>query len=148
LASAGLVPSVNVMTDTTMDYFAIVRAALAEAVGIDEDEVKPTSTIVGDLEAESIDLLDALFRIERLAGVKIQATEITDLLLGELSAEEFEGPDGMVTDAGLDQLQRVLPQIDKHEFRGKLAADDVMGLLTVENLASMVARRLAAADAG
>jgi acyl carrier protein len=136
------------MTDTTTDYLAIVRAALAEAVGIDEDEVQPTATIVGDLEAESIDLLDALFRIERLAGVKIQATEITDLLLGELSAEEFEGPDGMVTDAGLDQLQGVLPQIDKHELRGKLAADDVMGLLTVENLASMLAQRLAAADAG
>jgi acyl carrier protein len=136
------------MTDPTTDYLAIVRAALAEAVGINEDKVTPTATIVGDLEAESIDLLDALFRIERLAGVKIQAADITDLLLGDLSEEEFEGPDGMVTDAGLDQMQRVLPQIDKHELRGKLPADDVISLLTVEDLASMVAQRLAAADAG
>ena len=136
------------MTEAVTDYLSIVRAAVAEALGIDVDEVKPTATIVGDLGAESIDLLDALFRIERQAGVKIQATEIADLLAGELGEEEFEGPDGMVTDAGLDQLHRVLPQIDKHELRGKLAADDVMSLLTVENLASMLARRLAAGDAG
>jgi acyl carrier protein len=136
------------MRDTATDYLAIVRAALAEAVGVDEDEVEPTATILGDLEAESIDLLDALFRIEREAGVKLEADEIAELLPGGLSDEEFEGPDGMVTTAGLDQLQKSLPQIDKAALEGRLAADDIMGLLTVENLASLVARRAAAAADG
>jgi acyl carrier protein len=123
----------------------MVRTALAEALGVDEDEVELTATILGDLEAESIDLLDALFRIERLAGVKIDAAEIADLLQGGLSDEEFEGPDGIVTTAGLDQLQRALPQIDKAALQGKLVADDIMRLFTVENLASMVTQRAAAA---
>jgi acyl carrier protein len=136
------------MPDARIDYLAIVRTALAAAVGVDEDEARPAATILGDLGAESIDLLDALFRIERLAGVRIQADEIADLLSGGLSDEEFEGPDGIVTTAGLDQLQKVLPQIDKAELEGKLVADDIMTLFTVENLASMVAQRAtAAADA-
>src|SRR5919198_903333 len=133
------------MTATATDYLAMVRTALAEALGVDEDEVELTATILGDLEAESIDLLDALFRIERLAGVKIDAAEIADLLQGGLSDEEFEGPDGIVTTAGLDQLQRALPQIDKAALQGKLVADDIMRLFTVENLASMVTQRAAAA---
>jgi acyl carrier protein len=112
-------------------------------VGVDEDEVASDATILGDLGAESIDLLDALFRVERLAGVKIQATEIADLLQGGLSDEEFEEPDGIVTDAGLDQLQRVLPQIDPAALRGKVAADDIMTLFTARNLADMVAQRAA-----
>jgi acyl carrier protein len=135
------------MTETATDYLAIVRAALADAVGVDEDDVTPAATILGDLEAESIDLLDALFRIERAAGVKLEADEIADLLSGGLSDEEFEGPDGMVTAAGLDQLQRALPQIDKAALEGRLPADDVLRLFTVANLASMVAQRATASDA-
>jgi acyl carrier protein len=129
------------MTHTPADYLAIVRTAVAESVGVDENEVEPTATLLGDLGAESIDLLDALFRIERLSGIKIQATDIADLVQGDLTDEEFEGSDGLVTTAGLDQLQKVLPSIDRAELEGKLAADDVMTLFTVQDLASMVAQR-------
>lgn len=125
----------------TIDYLAIVRAALAEAVGIDESEVESTATVFADLGAESIDLLDVLFRVERVTGVKIQASEIADLLQGDLSDEELEGARGLVTDAGLDQLQKVLPQIDKAALAGKLTVDDIMSLLTVQNLADLVAHR-------
>lgn len=125
----------------TIDYLAIVRAALAEAVGLDEGEVESTSTVFADLGAESIDLLDVLFRIERVTGVKIQASEIADLLQGDLGDEEFEGARGLVTEAGLARLQNVLPQIDKAELVGKLTVDNIMSLLTVQNLADLVAQR-------
>lgn len=129
------------MTEPMVDYLAIVRAALAEAVGVDESEVEPTVTILGDLGAESIDLLDTLFRIERLTGVKIQATDIADRLQGELGDDEFEGPDGTVTAAGLNQMRLVLPQIDVSELAGRLRADDIMSLFTVQNLADLAAER-------
>ena len=85
------------MTEAVNDYLAIVRSAIAGAVGVEEDEVQPEASILGDLGAESIDLLDALFRIEQVAGVKIQASEIADQLQGGLSDEEFEGPGGIIT---------------------------------------------------
>jgi acyl carrier protein len=133
------------MTEAVNDYLAVVRSAIAAAVGVEEDEVQPEARIFGDLGAESIDLLDALFRIEQMAGVKIQASEIADLLQGGLSDEEFEGPGGIVTAAGLDQLQKVLPQIDPSELAGKLFADDIITLFTVTNLVDMVAQRAAEA---
>ncbi len=133
------------MTDTS-GYLALVRTAVAEAIGEEPDEVPPDATILGQLGAESIDLLDALFRIERLSGVKIQATEIAALLQGALSDEEFEGPDGVITAAGLDRLQQVLPQIDRAALAGTLVADDIMTLFTVRNLAYMVAERAGSAE--
>jgi acyl carrier protein len=133
------------MTEAVNDYLAIVRSAIAEAVGVEEDEVQPEASILGDLGAESIDLLDALFRIEQVAGVKIQASEIADQLQGGLSDEEFEGPGGIITAAGLDQLRKVLPQIDTGELAGKLVAEDIITLFTVANLAGMVAQRAAEA---
>ena len=133
------------MTEAVNDYLAIVRSAIAGAVGVEEDEVQPEASILGDLGAESIDLLDALFRIEQVAGVKIQASEIADQLQGGLSDEEFEGPGGIITAAGLDQLRKVLPQIDTGELAGKLVAEDIITLFTVANLAGMVAPRAAAA---
>jgi acyl carrier protein len=133
------------MTEAATDYVAIVRAAVAEALGIEETEVEPAATILGDLGAESIDLLDVLFRIEQVAGVKIQTSDIADLLQGGLSDEEFEGSGGIITPAGLDQLRKVLPQIDTGELAGKLVAEDIITLFTVTNLADMVAQRAAEA---
>jgi acyl carrier protein len=42
-----------------------VTATLVEALNVDADEIKPTATLQGDLEAEPIDFLDILFRLER-----------------------------------------------------------------------------------
>lgn len=131
---------------TNVDTLDAVRSAVAEAVGIDETEAEPNATVLGDLGAESIDLLDILFRIERKVGVKISANEIAELLQGDLSDEEFEGQDGVITEAGLAQLESVLPQIDRAELAGKLTADDVMTLFTVQNLADMAAARAALAN--
>ncbi|MFE6921001.1 acyl carrier protein [Nocardia sp. NPDC057663] len=133
------------MTETNVDTLNAVQEAVAEAVGIDLDEAEPDATVLGELGAESIDLLDILFRIERKVGVKIQASEIAELLQGELSDEEFEDADGIISSAGLAQLASVLPQIDVAELAGKLTADQVMTLFTVRNLAEMASARSALA---
>ncbi|BDU07928.1 acyl carrier protein [Nocardia cyriacigeorgica] len=136
------------MTETTAQTLEAVREAVAEAVGIEVEEAEPDATVLGELGAESIDLLDILFRIERKVGVKIQAAEIAELLQGELSDEEFEDADGRITPAGREQLARALPQLDPSTLPETLTADQVMTLFTVRNLAEMATARAAlAADA-
>ncbi|MBF6451847.1 acyl carrier protein [Nocardia cyriacigeorgica] len=136
------------MTEITAQTLQAVREAVAEAVGIEVDEAEPDATVLGELGAESIDLLDILFRIERKVGVKIQAAEIAELLQGELSDEEFEDADGRITPAGRAQLARALPQLDPSTLPSTLTADQVMTLFTVRNLAEMATARAAmAADA-
>ena len=39
------------------EIFEKVQAALVDALGVDDDEVTPEATMVGDLGAESIDFL-------------------------------------------------------------------------------------------
>ena len=52
-----------------------------------------------DLGAESIDLLDILFRIERSTGVKIQASDLGDEIQGGIPDDEF-GAGGNVSAQG------------------------------------------------
>jgi acyl carrier protein len=122
------------------DYTDAVREAVVGALGLDEDEVTPDATLMDDLGAESIDLLDMLFRIERSTGIKIQASDLGDYIQGGIPDEEF-GVDGIVSRKGLEHLQTVMPQIDPDEYEGKLPAEQVISHFTVANLADMVARR-------
>ena len=45
------------------EVFEKVRESLVDALGVDDDEVTPEATLVGDLGAESIDFLDIVFRL-------------------------------------------------------------------------------------
>lgn len=133
------------MTKDEID--AAVKEALVGALGVGEDEVSPNATLLGDLGAESIDLLDILFRMERKVGVKIQAADLAAYVQGGIPDEEFGDASGKITPKGMAQLKKVMPQINADELAGKLEAEKVMGLFTVQNLADMVAQRAAAKGA-
>jgi acyl carrier protein len=132
---------------TSDEINAAVKDALVAALGVDEDEVSPNATVLGDLGAESIDLLDILFRLERKVGVKIQAADLAAYVQGGISDEEFGDAAGKITAKGLAQLKKVMPQIDTTALAGKLEAEKVMSLFTVENLVDMVGQRAAAKSA-
>lgn len=133
------------MAGTGTDSYGAVQEAVVGALGVDEDEVTPDATLMDELGAESIDLLDILFRIERSTGVKIQAADLSAYLQGGIPDEEFGDENEIVTDKGLEQLKTVMPQIDPDELRGKLEAEKVINLFTVQNLADMVAQRAGSA---
>jgi acyl carrier protein len=122
-----------------------VISAVEEALGLDPDEAASDATLLDDLGAESIDLLDILFRIERGLGVKIQASELHQYIQGGIPDEQFGDENEIITEAGLAQLKRVMPQIDTDELAGNLQATQVMGLFTVDNLIDLVIRHIEAA---
>src|SRR5215831_14284222 len=96
------------------EIFAKVQEALVDALGVDEDDVKPDATLQGDLGAESIDFLDIVFRLEREFAIKIPR--------GELFPESiFQGDpdfvrDGRVTDQGMAELRSRMPYADLGSF--------------------------------
>ena len=61
---------------TQDEIFEKVRTTLVDALSVDDDEVTPTARLQGDLNAESIDFLDIVFRLEREFGVKIPRDEL------------------------------------------------------------------------
>ncbi|MCF2125317.1 phosphopantetheine-binding protein [Strepomyces sp. STD 3.1] len=129
------------------DFGAIVQNAVADALGVDIEEAVPEATLLGDLDAESIDLLDILFRVEKASGVKIKVSDIAELLQGGIPDEEFADEDDIINEVGLAQLKKCLPQIDVQELAGKLTADEVLTLFTVRNLTDLVTERAALAPA-
>ena len=58
------------------ELFNKIRTALVDALGVDEEEVTPEATLVGDLGAESIDFLDIVFRLEKAFDIKIPRGEL------------------------------------------------------------------------
>ena len=118
-----------------------VSEAVVGALGVGADEVTPEATLLGELGAESIDLLDILFRIERSTGVKIQASDLGDYIQGGIPDDEFSDESEIISEKGLEQLKKVMPQIDTAALVGTLNANDVIKLFTVSNLGDMVAQR-------
>jgi acyl carrier protein len=131
---------------TQTEIYDATRDAVVGALGVGEDEVTPDATLMDDLGAESIDLLDILFRIERSTGVKVQASDIGEYIQGGISDDEFGNEEGILTDKGFDQLKTAMPQIDDAQ-RGQMRAEEVINHFTVQNLADLVASR-AGGDGG
>jgi acyl carrier protein len=123
------------------DVDASVKEAVVEALALDDDEVTPESTLMDDLGAESIDLLDILFRIEKSTGVKIEASDLGDYIQGGIPDDEFSDDNQVISAKGAEQLHKVMPQTDPSDIEGKLNADEVMTLFTVQNLVDMVKTR-------
>src|SRR5213592_3662167 len=112
------------------EIYTKVSATLVEALNVDEEEIKPTSTLQGDLGAESIDFLDIVFRLEREFGIKIPR--------GELFPESiFSGDpdyvrDGKVTQQGLAELRTRMPFADLSKFEQNPEVDALSDLFTVD----------------
>src|SRR5438132_6304723 len=115
----------------TTEIQSAVQEAVTGALGVGEDEATPDATLMDDLGAESIDLLDILFRVERSTGVKIQASDLGDYMQGGIFFFKQKTAYEMITEKGLEHLKTVMPQIDTAALAGSLNANDVIKLFTV-----------------
>jgi acyl carrier protein len=120
---------------TKEDVFEKVRAALVDALGVDEEDVSPQATMVGDLGAESIDFLDIVFRLEKAFGIEIPRSELfpEDILT---NAEYVQ--DGRVTASGIAELKKRMPFADLTKFEQNPVVQDFGNLLTVNDLCRYV----------
>ena len=117
------------------EVFSKVQEALVEALGVDEDEVTPEATLVGDLGAESIDFLDIVFRLEKAFNIKITRDELfpEDILTNTEYVK-----DGKVTGAGIAKLKERMPFADLSSFEENPAVQDFGQLLTVQDMCRYV----------
>jgi acyl carrier protein len=122
------------------EVFAKVRTALVDALGVDDDEVTPEATMVGDLGAESIDFLDIVFRLEKAFDIKIPRGELfpEDILTNPEYVK-----DGKVTPAGVAQLRQRMPFADLDKFEANPMVQDFGNLLTVQDMCRYVESKVA-----
>jgi acyl carrier protein len=116
------------MTDA--DVFARVRTQLVDALSVDDAEVTPTARLQADLNAESIDFLDIVFRLEREFGIKIDRNELFPESIFQGDPEFVQN--GKVTPKGLAELREKMPFADLASFEANPEFERIGHLFTVD----------------
>jgi acyl carrier protein len=129
---------------TRGEIFSKVRDVLTEALGVDEEEVTETASLTRDLEAESIDFLDIVFRLEKTFTTSDRPFKIEQ---GELFPENLmENPEwvvgGRLTDAGMKMLQERMPHVDFSTFDRNRDVNKVAEQISVGSIVDFVGRKL------
>lgn len=137
-------PETAVMTSE--EIFNLLREVLEEALGVDDDEITLEASLTSDLEAESIDFLDIVFRLEKSFSTPDKPFKIGQ---GELFPENLmENPewveDNKFTDAGMEMLKERMPHVDFSNFQSNREVEKVAELITVKSIVEFVERKLAA----
>ena len=117
-----------------------VVGVLVDALGVDEDEVKPDATLMADLGAESIDFLDIVFRMEKAFGIKIPREELFPAE-NLLNSKDYIS-NGKLTQKGLEELKKRMPHTDLSEFASDPNVNKIGDLFTVEVLVNFVDAKL------
>ncbi len=118
------------------DIFEKVQEVLVDALGLDDDEVSPEATLMGDLGAESIDFLDITFNLEKTFSIKIPREELfpAESVMGN---SEFVA-NGKVTAAGLAELKAKMPHTDFAEFEANPDVNKLADLFTVDSIVNFI----------
>ena len=137
------------MPDTMMtrdEIFKKVQEVLEEALGADEDEISLDTSLTRDLEAESIDFLDIVFRLEKTftTGDKPFKVEQGELFPENLTENPDWVRDGKLTDTGMAMLKERMPHVDFSKFEDDREVTKVAELITVSSIVDFVERKLSA----
>jgi acyl carrier protein len=114
-----------------------VAETMADALGCDIEQVKLDVSLIEGLDAESIDFLDMVFRLERAFKIKIPRGKIVENARGDLPEAEFEQK-GIVTEKGLAQLKSYLSEIPAERFKTPMKVADIPRLFTPETFCKLV----------
>lgn len=117
-----------------------VQECLAGALGIEPAEVRPESSLVRDLGAESIDFIDILFRLEKAFDLKIPSGE---LFPANLLNEERLVQSGRVTSEGIKVLREKIPYLDLREFEKDPQVSKLAEQFNVQMILDYVRDRMA-----
>ena len=130
---------IPVTKDEINAVFPKVAETMADALGCDVEDIKPDVSLIEGLDAESIDFLDMVFRLERAFKVKIPRGKIVENARGDLPETEFE-QNGIVTEKGLAHLREYLSEVSPERFKTPMKVADIPRLFTPTTFCKLVVR--------
>ena len=121
------------------EIYTKVKRCLNQALGVDEEQMAPKTSLTRDLEAESIDFVDIIFRMEKAFGVKIPQGE---LFPQEIFSNKQYVSGGKLTSDGLQVLRTRYPYIDLSGVNGDLPVSELAKYYTVDMLVNYIEHKL------
>ena len=130
---------------TRDEIYQRVAEILVQALGVSRSEILPETSLAGDLEAESIDFLDNVFRLEKEFGIEVSRGE---LFPQEVLRDTAMVTNGRLTEQGVDALRQRFAFADLSAVQAGSTVDDLLtDLLTVNLITDYVASKLPSAVA-
>jgi acyl carrier protein len=125
---------------TREEIYDKVKTVLVNALGVDDDEIKPDAVLRDDLGAESIDYLDIQFQLEKAFGIKISKGEMFN---PELANDPNFVQNGNITPQGIAELKQRMPFADVSPIERDPKLDNMAKLFTVDMITNFVQEKLA-----
>ena len=123
----------------TSNIFPQVRTVVADVLAIEESTIKPEGSLIDDYDAESIDFLDLVYRLEREFKVKIPRGQIEKDARGAMADAEF-AENGRLTEKGMARVREYLSEVPQERFRDKMSVAEIPTLFTVDTFCKLVLR--------
>ncbi|PKK90319.1 MAG: acyl carrier protein [Candidatus Wallbacteria bacterium HGW-Wallbacteria-1] len=127
--------------------FAGIKECLMDCIRVDEGDISPDSRLITDLGADSLDLLDIIFSMERHFGIKIKQGEIEKRAREGISPEDFEENE-LLKPMGVKRLREILPEVPSESIREGMHISQIPYLFTVETFIRIVERSLSESGGG
>ena len=116
-----------------------VCKCLSEVLKIDEKSIRPEDRVIGDLGADSLDLLDLIFQMEQHFGLRIKPRDIERRAKEALGKTPLE-IDGVYTPEALAQLCQSMPEVPADEMVQGLRINKLPYLFRVQTFINLVGR--------
>ena len=129
----------DITKEEIMAIYPKVAEIIADALGCDEEDVKPDSSLINDLDAESIDFLDIVFRLEKAFDIKIERGELIPM---DVLEDTSYVSDGKVNAAGISKLKERMPFADLTGFEADPNVQNLGNQLTVQDMCNFVEYKL------
>lgn len=94
---------------------ARVKNEIRESLGLSDEDFSLSANLMNDLEAESLDFLDIIFRLEKSFGVKIERNRIEKTLRSRFPKINIK-PNTMASEEIKLALQEMLPEVPNEEI--------------------------------
>jgi acyl carrier protein len=127
--------SQNLITEEKL--YAELKKAIVETLRVDETLIKPESSLINDLGAESLDFLDINYRLEQAFGMKMArhfVLEHIEEMFGEGTAID---EDGRLTDKAIELLKIRFGE-NMPDLQAGMDMDEIPAMLTVQSMAQGV----------
>ena len=116
----------------------VVGDIIAQCIGRSSDEVKPGSRLFTDLGADSLDLIDIIFQLERRLGVSMEGPERSFLASLHSIPPQALLEDGAVRSEWLMTWRNDFPGLEPLLEQPSVTRAQLKDLITVEALAELL----------
>jgi acyl carrier protein len=131
------------MTDLNA-VFTEVQAAIADSLAVPKSDIRLESRLLDDLGADSLDLVDIIFTLERKFGINVRETEFNFLTRLDFSSPEVM-QNGFLTPDVVERLAVWLTGLDSVEDKNRVTPRQLFSSITVASICRVVTRSSAGA---